>query len=202
MKKTMAVLLSGSGRTLENFLSVLPEITVSVVISSKNNVRGIEIAQKNKIPVFIVERKKFSDEESFSAAINEIIARYDVDLIVLAGFLSKYLYPDSFEGHVLNVHPALIPAFCGKGFYGMKVHEAVVAKGVKVTGCTVHFADKEYDHGAIIVQKTCEVCSSDTPHDVADKVFALEQQAYPEAIRLFFDNKLSIRDNRVVVEGD
>lgn len=202
MNKTIAVFLSGSGRTLENFIAKLPDITISVVISSKANVRGIEIAQKHGIPVHVVERKNYSDENAYSAEINACLARYDVELIVLAGFLSKYFYPDAFEGRVINIHPALIPAFCGKGFYGMKVHEAVIAKGVKVTGCTVHFADKEYDHGAIILQKTCTVRSSDTAHDVAEKVFALELQAYPEAIRLFFDKKLSICGNKVLIEGE
>jgi folate-dependent phosphoribosylglycinamide formyltransferase PurN len=120
----------------------------------------------------------------------------------LAGFLSKYIYPPSFENRVMNVHPALIPAFSGKGFYGMKVHNAVVAHGVKVTGCTVHFADKEYDHGAIILQKTCPITSCDTAHTVADKVFALELIAFPEAVRLFFDEKLTISNNRVIIAGD
>ncbi len=202
MKKTMAVLLSGSGRTLENFITTLPDVTIAVVISSKSGVRGIDIAKEHDIPVYVVDRKKHTDEYTFSEAINAIIADYDIELIVLAGFLSKYIYPDSFEGRVLNIHPALIPAFCGKGYYGMKVHDAVITHGVKVTGCTVHFADKEYDHGAIILQKTCPVTSCDTSHTVADKVFALELVAFPEAIRLFFEEKLTIVNNRVLIAGE
>ncbi len=202
MKKSMAVFLSGSGRSLENFIRMLPDISIDVVISSKNNVRGIEIAKDHGIPVYVVERKKFPDHKVFSEAVNVILKDYPVSLIVLAGFLSRYDYPDEYEGRVMNIHPALIPSFSGQGYYGMKVHEAVWKSGVRVTGCTVHFADREYDHGAIILQKVCPVFSHDDPHTIADRVFALEQQAFPEAIRMFLDSKLQIKDNRVIIEGD
>jgi folate-dependent phosphoribosylglycinamide formyltransferase PurN len=107
--------------------------------------------------------------------------------------------PDDYMGRVLNIHPALIPAFCGKGYHGRHVHEAVLASGVKLTGCTVHFADNEYDNGPIIVQRACEVRDDDTPETLAGRVFAEECEAYPEAIRLLAEGRLRIDGKRVRV---
>ena len=199
MERKIAVLLSGSGRTLENILEKLPDIEVAVVISSKKDVRGIEIALEHNIPTYVVERRLYADSSEFSERINEIIFKYSPELIVLAGFLSFYDYPEQFEGKVLNIHPALIPAFSGKGFYGMRVHKAVYEKGVKVTGCTVHFVDKRYDNGAIIAQKVCFVDENDTPESIAGKVFELEKELYPEVIKAYFENKILIKDERAFI---
>lgn len=202
MKKNLGVLLSGSGRTLENFLEKLDDVNIKVVISSKQNVKGIEIAKKANIPTYIVQRKKYDNIKSFSDQITKILKNYDISLIALAGFLSFYDYPNIYENKILNIHPALIPSFSGKGYYGMKVHKAAYKRGVKVSGCTVHFIDKVYDNGPIVLQKTCRIKASDKPKDIADKVFELECKAYPEAIRLFFYNKLKIKNNKVFIKKE
>lgn len=197
----LAVLLSGSGRTLENLLSrsasgELPA-EVAVVVSSRPGVRGLEIARAAGIPAHAVPRREFPDAASFSAAINDIIVPHCPDLVVLAGFLSLYLPPTHLAGRVMNIHPALIPSFCGKGYYGHRVHEAVLESGVRVSGCTVHFADAEYDHGPIILQRVVPVLDDDTPDTLAARVFEAECEAYPEAIRLFAEGRLRVEGRRV-----
>ena len=125
-----------------------------------------------------------ADRRSFSETIFDLCRKADVDLVTLAGFLCHLEIPDDFAGRVMNIHPALIPAFCGKGMYGEKVHAAVLERGCKVSGCTVHFADNEYDHGPIILQRAVPVLDDDTPDTLAARVFEQECEAYPEAIRL------------------
>jgi len=198
MKNSVAVLLSGSGRTLDNLLRRLdPSITIGPVISSREDAGGIAIAKQHGLPAYIVPRTTYESSAAFSREINEILEPYHPGLIILAGFLSYYHYPEAYEGRVMNIHPALIPSFCGKGYYGMHVHQAVFDKGVKITGCTVHFVDRHYDHGPIILQESCSVEDSDTPETIAQKVFDLECEAYPRAIRLFFEKKLLISGRRV-----
>lgn len=178
----MAVLLSGTGRTLDNFHDCIENGTMSgsieVVISNKAGVLGLEKAKKYGYPAFHA-----ADNES----INKIIANYSVDLVLLAGFLKLYTPPPNLKKAVLNVHPSLIPAFCGDGFYGMKVHRAVKNKGVKVSGCTVHFANEVYDDGPIVVQRCVSIDDNDTPDDIAAKVFEAECLAFPEAINKVTD---------------
>ncbi|MDD3619516.1 MAG: phosphoribosylglycinamide formyltransferase [Desulfobulbaceae bacterium] len=178
----MAVLLSGSGRTLDNFHDRINDGTlraaVEVVISNRAGALGLEKAARYGYPAF---------HAPDSRATNEIIARYDVNLIVLAGYLKLYTPPAGLRRNVLNIHPSLIPAFCGAGFYGHHVHEAVRARGCKVSGCTVHFANEVYDEGPIIVQKCVALEDDDTPDDIAARVFAAECEAYPEAINLVDD---------------
>lgn len=173
----MAVLLSGSGRTLDNFHQCLQNGTMSgsieVVISNKEGVLGLEKARRYGYPAFHA-----ADNE----AINRILADYAVDLVLLAGFLKLYTPPPHLKRAVLNIHPSLIPSFCGDGFYGMRVHRAVHARGVKVSGCTVHFANQEYDEGPIVVQRCVALDDTDTPEDIAARVFAAECEAFPEAI--------------------
>lgn len=173
----MAVLLSGSGRTLDNFHACLQDGSLSgsieVVISNKAGVLGLEKARKYGYPAFHA-----ADNES----INTILANYPVELILLAGFLKLYTPPPHLQRAVLNIHPSLIPSFCGDGYYGMRVHRAAHARGVKVSGCTVHFANQEYDQGPIVVQKCVAIADDDSPDDIAHKVFAAECEAFPEAI--------------------
>jgi len=199
----LGVLLSGSGRTLQNFLDRIAAGTlpakVEVVIASKPGVKGLERAARAGIDHFTVHRKEYPDSRAHSTAINEILARYEIDLICLAGYMHLYYFPEAFRGRIMNIHPALIPAFCGKGYYGHHVHEAVINSGAKVTGCTVHFVDEQYDHGPIIVQKTVPVLDDDTPDTVADRVFGQECEAFPEAIRLFAEGRLKIEGQRVRV---
>jgi phosphoribosylglycinamide formyltransferase-1 len=175
----MAVLLSGSGRTLDNFHENIQAGTlnaeIKVVISNVKNVLGLQKAEKYGYPNFHAVGNE---------AINAILKDYDINLICLAGYLKLYEPPPQLERNVLNIHPALIPSFCGDGFYGMRVHRAVKAKGVMVSGCTVHFADNRYDEGPIVVQKCVPLEYDDTPEEIAAKVFAMECIAFPEAINL------------------
>lgn len=175
----MAVLLSGSGRTLDNFHQRIQEGTlnarIEVVISNVASALGLEKAEKYGYPAF---------HAVGNDATNKIIAEYDVDLVVLAGFLKLYAPPEHLKRSVLNIHPSLIPAFCGEGWYGHHVHEAVKARGCMVSGCTVHFANEVYDEGPIVVQKSVVLAFEDTPDDIADKVFEAECEAFPGAINL------------------
>jgi phosphoribosylglycinamide formyltransferase-1 len=179
----MAVLLSGSGRTLDNFHEKIEagemQGSIEVVVSNVDNVLGLEKAVKYGYPAF---HAVDNDE------INRIIGDYDVDLILLAGFLKLYQPPSHLSKSVLNIHPSLIPSFCGIGFYGMRVHRAVKERGVKVSGCTVHFANEVYDEGPIVVQKCVPVDDADSPEDIAATVFAAECEAFPEAINLVIEN--------------
>jgi phosphoribosylglycinamide formyltransferase 1 len=175
----MAVLLSGSGRTLDNFHERIQDgslnAEIKVVISNVKDVLGLQKAEKYGYPNY---------HAVGNGAINEILKDYDVNLICLAGYLKLYEPPPELQRNVLNIHPALIPSFCGDGFYGMRVHRAAKAKGVTVSGCTVHFADNRYDEGPIVVQKCVPLAYDDTPEEIAAKVFALECIAFPEAINL------------------
>lgn len=175
----IAVLLSGSGRTLDNFHARIQAGTlraeIQVVISNAANALGLEKARRYGYPAF---------HAVGSAATNELLSRYDVDLIALAGYLKLYQPPEPLQRRVLNIHPSLIPAFCGPGFYGHHVHEAVLARGCTVSGCTVHFANEAYDEGPIILQRCVDISGCCTAEEIADHVFAAECAAYPEAINL------------------
>lgn len=173
----MGVLLSGSGRTLDNFHERIAAGTmqgsIEVVVANVADALGLEKAERYGYAAFYAQGNE---------AINEILSRHGVELVLLAGYLKLYKPPAKLSRRVMNIHPSLIPSFCGHGFYGMRVHRAVKERGVKVTGCTVHFANEVYDEGPIIVQKCVEVADHDTPHDIADNVFAMECQAFPEAV--------------------
>ncbi len=170
---------------------------VPLVIASRADCGGVTRACQAGLRCEIMARKSFADVGSFSAAIFEACREAQVDLVVLAGFLSLIEIPPDFEFRVMNIHPALIPAFCGKGFYGHKVHEAVLAAGAKVSGCTVHFADNHYDHGPIIVQSCVAVQDDDTCDTLAARVFAAERRAYLEAITLYAAGRLETDGRRV-----
>lgn len=199
----LAVLLSGSGRSLRNFLNRIDDrdldARVSVVVSSRADALGLEYARDAGIPAVVVESRQFPDFVAMSDAIAAELEKHPVDLIALAGFMCFFRVPDKYLGRVMNIHPALIPAFSGKGFYGHHVHEAVLEHGCKVTGCTVHFADNEYDHGPIILQQPVPVLDDDTPDTLAARVFEEECLAYPEAIQLFAEGRLKIEGRRVRV---
>ncbi len=197
----MLVLLSGSGTTLQNFIDLaeagrLP-VDIVGVISSRRGVKGIERAENHSIPVQVVARKDYDTWEKFNEALCEAVETFEPDLIAFAGFMSLFHAPQKYKGKIMNVHPALIPAFCGKGFYGHHVHEAVIESGVKITGATVHFVDEKYDHGPIIMQKPVEVLDDDTPDSLAERVQAVEREIYPEAIRLYVAGRLRVEGRRV-----
>ncbi len=192
----LAVLVSGGGTTLVNLAEKIAagdlHAELAVCICSNQAAYDKLTAKRLDLPVHVVSRKDHADTASFSAAVFKIIHNADVDLVCLAGFLCLLSIPDTFNRRVLNIHPALLPAFGGKGMFGHHVHEAVIANGCKVSGCTVHFADQTYDTGPILVQRTCPVLEDDTPDTLAARVFAEECLAYPEAIRLIAAGGLTI----------
>jgi phosphoribosylglycinamide formyltransferase 1 len=197
----LAVLLSGSGTTLQNLLDRVAAgalcAEVAVVVASRPDAQGLERARRAGIPALVVARKAYADVTGFNDALHAALEPYAAELVVLAGFLSLFQPRARYAGRVMNIHPALIPAFCGSGFYGHKVHEAVIASGVRISGCTVHFADDQYDHGPIILQGTVPVLDDDTPDALAARVHAVENELYPEAIRLWADGRLRIEGRRV-----
>lgn len=187
----MAVLLSGSGRTLDNFHKRFQDgslqAEVQVVISNVAGALGLTKAEKYGYPAFHA-----SDNDE----INSILKDYDVDIIALAGYLKLYIAPAELSRAVINIHPSLIPAFCGDGFYGHIVHNAVKKRGCTVSGCTVHFANEVYDEGPIIHQQSVALDYEDTPDDIATKVFAAECEAFPEAINRVNDRGIDFFWNR------
>jgi formyltetrahydrofolate-dependent phosphoribosylglycinamide formyltransferase len=197
----LAVLLSGSGTTLQNLLEHIQDgrlaARIVCAVSSQAGAFGLTRAANAGLPAAVVERKACPSREEFSRRIFDHCRAAGADLVCLAGFLQLVLIPPDFAGRVLNIHPALIPAFCGKGFHGLHVHQAVLDAGVKVTGCTVHFADNQYDHGPIILQRPVPVLDDDTPASLQARVFAEECRAYPEAIRLFAEGRLRVEGRRV-----
>lgn len=201
----LAVLLSGGGSTLQNLLDHSADgrlaARVIQVVSSSPDAYGVERARRAGVPAAVVERRQAGSREEFSRRIFDLCRQAGAELICLAGFLQLLTIPEDYSLRVLNIHPALIPAFCGKGFYGRHVHEAVLAYGAKLSGCTVHFADNHYDHGPIILQRAVPVLDDDTPDTLAARVFEQECEVYPEAIRLFAEGRLQVEGRRVRVRA-
>jgi formyltetrahydrofolate-dependent phosphoribosylglycinamide formyltransferase len=201
----VAVLLSGEGTSLENLFERIDAgevpARVEVVIASKVEAGGLARARRRGVPAIAIPRRQHPDVGSFNDALHAELARHPVDLVLLLGFLSPFA-PRGFAGRVINVHPALIPAFSGKGYYGHRVHETVLESGVKVTGATVHFADDQYDHGPIILQEAVPVHDDDTPDTLAARVQEVERRLVPEAIRLFAGGRLGVDGRRVRVKRE
>src|SRR5262245_1899579 len=202
----LAVLVSGSGTTLQNLIEQIDagrlDGRIKLVVGSRAGLGGIDRAQRAKLPAEVVDRREHKDVASFSRRLFELIDAAKVDLVCFGGWLCLLEIPKHGDGRMLNSHPALLPSFGGKGMYGRHVHEAVLAAGCKVSGCTVHFVDATYDTGPIILQRTCPVMENDTLESLAGRVFEEEKLAYPEAIRLFAEGRLSVEDRRVRVRGE
>jgi phosphoribosylglycinamide formyltransferase-1 len=202
----LAVLISGGGTTLQNFLDHIADglldAKVVHVISSRADAFGLERARKAGVPAAVVTRKECASAEEFGERIFELIRGSQADLVCLAGFLQFVPIPDDFRNRVMNIHPALLPSFGGKGMYGHHVHEAVLAYGAKISGCTVHFVDNEYDHGPVILQRAIPVLEGDTAESLAFRVFEQECDAYPEAIRLCAAGRLRVEGRVVHVAND
>jgi len=199
----IAVLISGSGTTLRNLIEktragTLP-VEIRLVISSNPDARGLEHAAEANIPSLVVEKKKSTTSEAFSDAIFGACRKAGVRYVVMGGFLKHVLIPPDFENRVVNIHPSLIPAFCGHGMYGLKVHQAVLDYGAKVTGCTVHFVDNQYDHGPIILQRPVEVRDDDTAETLQARVFQAECQALPDALTLLASSGVTVSGRRVSI---
>ncbi len=182
----VAVLLSGGGRTLANFLrhieaGVLP-IRVVAVVSSRPDAGGLAIARAAGLPTAVFRKRDYPDAAAHSAAINAWLAPLAPRMILLAGWLCYYVPPAGFPGPVLNIHPALLPKHGGQGMYGDRVHAAVLAAGETESGCTVHRVDEQYDHGEILGQRRVPVLPGDDVHTLAARVFAAECELYPEVV--------------------
>lgn len=203
-RRRLAILLSGSGTTLENLFDHVEQgklaADVAVVVSSRADAFGLERARSRDVPTAIFRRRDFATDEAYSAAIFGEVDKHDADLVVLCGFVHLLRIPDAYQGRVVNIHPALIPSFCGRDFYGRRVYEAVLAAGVKITGCTVHFCDDEYDRGPIIMQKAVEVRDDDTPDTLAARVQAAERALYPRALQLILDGRVRCENGRAYID--
>jgi phosphoribosylglycinamide formyltransferase-1 len=201
----VGVLLSGNGTSLENLFEQIDagelDAEIVAVIASKPGAFGLERARRRGIPAIAVSRKEHPDPHDFNDHLHAALDPYDVDLVALLGFLSLFELRERYVGRVINVHPALIPAFCGPGFYGQRVHDAVLASGVKVSGATVHFSDDEYDHGQIILQEAVPVEDDDTADTLAARVMAAERRLVPRVIQLFAEGRIQIEGRRTRISA-
>lgn len=196
-------MLSGGGRTLMNLLDqrdagLLP-IDVRLVIASRADAQGVPKARARGLHVEIVARSAFSNEHAMHDHTSELLRASGAQLVCLCGYLRWMRIDPGFRNKVMNIHPSLLPAFGGKGMHGEHVHRAVLDARADISGCTVHFVDDAYDHGPIILQKSCPVMPRDTIDALAARVFALECEAYPEAISLFAQNRLQVHGQRVEI---
>ena len=180
--------VSGSGRSLENLASRSSDlgIEIGLVLSDRDGIRALEIAERHGLPGVVVAPRRYADAAAAGEAMWAAIRAAGVELVVLAGFLKLLPVPAEWSGRVINIHPSLLPKYGGKGFFGNRVHAAVLAAGDTTSGCTVHYVDAEYDTGPPLLQHTVPVEAGDTTEDLAARVFAAEQEALPEAIRKHF----------------
>ena len=208
--KKIAVLVSGGGTNLQALIDAekrgeLGAGKITLVIASKPGVYALERAANAGIEGRVLARKDYDSIAAYSKALADEMTAAGIDLVVLAGFLTiidEQVY-EAFPNRIINVHPALIPSFCGKGFYGLHVHEAALAKGVKVSGATVHIVTPECDAGPIILQKAVEVKQDDTPEVLQRRIMEeAEWKILPEAVRLFCEDKIIVTDNRVYIKGE
>lgn len=200
----IAVLVSGGGTNLQSIIDgiksgFLKDVNIKFVISDREGAYGIERAEKAGIETLVLDRKIYKKE--LSAKIFEQLQNR-VDFIVLAGYLSIVAEPliSEFKDRIINIHPSLIPSFCGKGMYGLKVHEAAINYGVKFSGCTVHFVDENTDTGAIILQKVVEVKNDDTPEKLQKRILKEEHEALPLAIKLLSEGKVVVENRKVIIK--
>jgi phosphoribosylglycinamide formyltransferase-1 len=196
----LAVCVSGEGTTLQNLIEQIRSRRLNAqivqVVASRPRIGAIARAEAAGIPLALANRNARSRSE-FSASVFDPMRHSSADLVVLAGFLSLLNIPPEYKGRVLNVHPSLIPAFSGEGYYGSKVHKAVLETGVKVSGCTVHFADENYDTGPIILQRVVPVQEDDTVESLAARVFQEECKALPEVITMYAEGRIQINGRHV-----
>ena len=189
----IAVLVSGGGRSLENLVEKIDAgelaCRVALVVSSTPKAFALERARRHGIPHAVIDPDRKLGVDEYSRDLFAAIESFECDTAVMAGFLRLVRIPPHWVGRVLNIHPSLLPAFGGKGFYGERVHRAVLERGVQFTGCTVHYVDNEYDHGPILLQRCVRVNEGETPETLAERVFAEEKIALPEALRLHFERR-------------
>jgi phosphoribosylglycinamide formyltransferase-1 len=202
----VAVFASGRGSNFEAILRAietgkLQEISIAVVISNNSDAPALGIAREHNIPAYHLSQKQFPSENEFEQAVFEALTRHGVNFIILAGYMKKLSVNlvHTFRNRILNIHPALLPNFGGTGMYGMRVHEAVINSGAKVSGVTIHIVDEEYDHGPIVKQRTVPVAGDETPETLAMKIHAIEHQLYSEVLQLFADERVNVSDGHVTI---
>ena len=208
--KNIVVLVSGGGTNLQALIDaqksgIIQGGKITCVISSKEGAYALERAKNNDIPSRTIPRKNYPDAKSYSLAILDALREEKADLIVLAGFMTilAECVTSAYPYRIINVHPALIPSFCGEGFYGLKVHEAVLEYGVKVSGATIHFVNEKADAGAIILQGTVDVLPDDTPEVLQKRIMEnVEWKLLPKAVSLFCQDKITIRDGKAYVKNN
>lgn len=202
----IGVLISGGGTNLQSIIDNINNGQINgqikIVISNKINAYGLERAKKAGIETLYLNKKKFHTEEEYNKKVIEEFEKRNVELVVLAGYLKVLSeeFIEKYRGQIMNVHPSLIPSFCGKGCYGERVHEMVLAQGVKITGATVHFVDEGTDTGPIIIQRAVEVKEHDTVDTLQKRVLKVEHEILPKAIKLFCEGKLSIERQKVIIK--
>lgn len=205
----LAVMVSGGGTNLQAVIDAIDDgiirnAKIAVVISSKKNVYALERAAKHGIKHCCISPKDYESREAFDKALVDTLEQEQADLVVLAGYLVilPQLMVHKYKNRIINIHPSLIPSFCGAGYYGLKVHEQVLARGVKVTGATVHFVDEGTDTGPIILQKAVEVYPDDTPESLQQRVMEeAEWKILPQAVDLIANGKVSVEDGQVVIQA-
>lgn len=200
----IAILISGGGTTLKNLIEKIQAgelpVEIRLVISSNPAAKGLEFAKAAGIATLVVERNAFQSAEAFSEAIFGPCRDVGARIVVMGGFLKHVPIPPDFQHRVINIHPALLPAFGGKGMYGLKVHQAVLDAGESTTGCTVHFVDDEYDHGPVILQRRVPIEPSDTAETLQARVAVCEREAYPEALRLLAAGRVAVMPSGVTIK--
>ncbi|MCD6159723.1 MAG: phosphoribosylglycinamide formyltransferase [Kosmotoga sp.] len=206
MLKKIAVLASGNGTNLQALIDAIntgfiKNAEINVVISNRKQAYALERARNNDIEALWINSKEFLDCDEYNERILSELKSRGIDLVLLAGYMKvlNWKFARDFEGRIMNVHPSLIPAFCGKGFYGNRVHEAVLASGVKITGATVHFVDEGIDTGPIILQKAIMVRPDETVESLKERVLEVEHRLYPLAVKLFCENRLRVIGKKVII---
>lgn len=199
--KKVAVFLSGGGTNLEALMDQQEHYEVALILASKEGVMGLERGKKRGIPSFVVGKENYPEEPQRTQTMLTLLADYSIDYIALAGYLS--IIPteliQKYPNKIINIHPSLIPSFCGMGFHGQHVHQAVYDSGVKITGATVHFVNETVDGGAIILQDTVAVGWQDTPEVIGRKVLKVEHQIFPKAMNLLAQDKIKVQDQRTFI---
>lgn len=205
----IAVFVSGGGTNLQALIDKVEQeawndVRIELVLSNHEEAYGLERAKQHGIPTITISRKHFQEKREFDQALLEVLAQYQIDLVVLAGclFIIPELVVHHYENKIINIHPSLIPAFCGDGFYGLRVHQAVLDRGVKVTGATVHFVDSGTDTGPIILQKAVAVEEGDTPEILQRRVMEeAEWEILPYAVKLIAENRVIVEDKKVIIRN-
>lgn len=208
--KNIVVLVSGGGTNLQALIDAqergeIKDGKITCVISSKPDAYALQRARNHDIPTRVIPRKKYADSQAYSKALHEALYEEYADLVVLAGFMTilDESIIQAFRNKIINVHPSLIPSFCGDGFYGLRVHEKALEKGVKLTGATVHFVTEECDAGPIILQKAVAIENDDTPESLQKRVMEqAEWKILPQAVSLFCEDRLTVLDNKALIDYD